>query len=104
MGRTDLDGRESAGMHTFMSRYLEDPQAFGEYRAFCSRDAKLTGAILASAQASLELWADPDVCRFSAANTYRPAAFGRPVLVPGRLGSRRSSSSRPAVDVPSPPR
>lgn len=66
---TNLKTQDSTPLHRFMSGYLRDEQLFAEYVAFCSRDPKLTGSILSSAQACLDLWTDPAVCRFSASNS-----------------------------------
>ena len=66
-----LGGPESNGMHVFMSRYLEqrDPRVFSEYLAFCATEPKTMASIIASARAAVELWSDPDVCRFTASNS-----------------------------------
>ncbi len=66
-----LGGQADSGMHAFMSRYLEqqDPRVFSEYLAFCATEPKVTASIIASARAALELWSDPEVCRFTANNT-----------------------------------
>ncbi len=66
-----LGDRANSGMHSFMSRYLEhhDPRVFSEYLAFCATDPKIMASIIASARAALELWSDPEVCRFTASNT-----------------------------------
>ncbi len=63
-----LGGQGNTSTHTFMSRYL-DSQVFAEYVAFCSNDPKVLASILASARAAVELWSDPDVCRFTASNS-----------------------------------
>lgn len=66
-----LGRSERTGIHAFMCRHLEaqDPQIFSEYLAFCTTDSKVMASILASARASLELWTDPNICRFSAHNS-----------------------------------
>ncbi len=66
-----LGAREDSGMHSFMSRHLEqqDSRVFSEYLAFCATEPKVRASIIASARAALELWSDPEVCRFTASNT-----------------------------------
>ncbi len=66
-----LGGQADSGMNAFMSRYLEqqDKRVFSEYLAFCATEPKVRASVIASARAALELWSDPEVCRFSASNT-----------------------------------
>ena len=68
---------ERSEIHTFMSRHLEhrDPRIFAEYLAFVATDTRVQGSILSTARAALELWSDPDVCRFTATNTVDIAAL-----------------------------
>ena len=68
---------EKAEIHAFMSRYLEhhDPRIFAEYLAFIATDDRVQGSILSTARTAVELWADPQVCQFTATNTVDIAAL-----------------------------
>ena len=66
-----LGNQADPGIRTFMCRYLEqqDPRVFSEYLAFCATEPKVQASTIATARAGLELWSDPEVCRFTATNT-----------------------------------
>ena len=66
-----LGNQKKGSMHTFMSRYLEqqDSPVFSEYLAFCATEPKVMGIDRLHCPASMELWSDPEVCRFTATNT-----------------------------------
>ena len=67
LNRLGLDDQRE--VQTFMSRYLADERLFSDYLAFCATDTRVKGSILSTARAAVELWSDPEVCRFTASNT-----------------------------------
>lgn len=77
LNRMGLEGNDE--IQRFMSRYLEqrDERLFAEYLAFCATDSKVKGSILSTARAAVELWSDPEVCRFTTTNTVDIAALRR---------------------------
>jgi type IV secretion system protein VirD4 len=60
-------GVNGEGINGFMSQYL-DKSNFSEYKSFISKDSKLTGSILSLAEASLDLWSDPEIVRLTSSD------------------------------------
>lgn len=61
-------GVEDTFVEDFMKKNLDD-STFDEYKAFLAQDEKVITSILSSARVAVDLWSDPDVVRFSQANT-----------------------------------
>lgn len=61
-------GVEDSFVENFMKKNLDD-STFDEYKAFLAQDEKVITSILSSARVAVDLWSDPDVVRFSQANT-----------------------------------
>lgn len=77
-GSSSLDPH---GVHGFFCRYLEE-RAFSEYLAFLAGDSKVIASVLSTARACLDLWADPDVVRLSAADSVDlPSLRTRPTAI-----------------------
>lgn len=55
-------------VYRFFGRYL-DERLWQEFKAFLATDAKVASSILASARVAVDLWADPDICRLTAADS-----------------------------------
>lgn len=52
----------------FLEKYLDDT-LFNEYKAFRSKDSKMTDWILWSVSTSIEKWTDPEIIKFTSENT-----------------------------------
>jgi type IV secretion system protein VirD4 len=60
-------GVNGEGIKDFMTQFLDDSN-FDEFKSFFSKDSKLIGSILSTAEAALDIWSDPEIVRLTSSD------------------------------------